>query len=195
MAESASNPPFATGLLFEFIALTNVLDRDVVASRSALLEADSQFTRRQFLRAVTAKIEATVGGMIRIALGVYRGGEEPFTPAETAMLQERVVESRESGSTYETAAKLTTKANIKFAFAMFTRAVHSDYPLPADDLEWAALTRTFAIRDRITLPKSALELELSEEELRTAHDADVWFDHYCAAAMKSRHFQSRQSSA
>jgi hypothetical protein len=191
MTESTSNPPFATGLLFEFIALTNVLDRDVVASRSALLEDDSQFTRRQFLHAVTAKIEATVGGMIRIALGVYRGGGEPFTPAEYALLQERVLESREGGSLYETQAQLTTKANIKFAFAMFTRAVQSDYSLPADDHEWAALTHAFAIRDRITLPRSAQDLDLTEDELRTVHDADVWFDHCCAAALKGTHYESQ----
>jgi hypothetical protein len=191
MTEGASDPPFATALLFDYIALTNVLDRDVVASRTALLQVDSQFTRRQFVRAVAADIEATIGSMIRIALGVYRAEDEPFTPAEYALLQERVLELRQAGTAYEAAARLTTKTNIRFAFSVFARAIESHNSLPAQDSEWTALEQTLAIRDRITVPKSSLELDISDDELRVVHEADIWFDTHCAEALKTSRYEVR----
>jgi hypothetical protein len=189
MTEGASDPPFATALLFDYIALTNVLDRDVIAARTALIQVDSQFARRQFVRAVAADIEATIGSMIRIALGVYRAEDEPFTPEEYALLQERVLELRQAGTAYEAAARLTTKTNIRFAFSVFTRAIDSHNSLPPQDSEWTALEETLAIRDRITVPKSSLDLDISDDELRVVHEADVWFDTHCTEALKTSRYE------
>src|SRR5689334_20233545 len=96
MTEGAGNPSFASGLLFEYLALTNVLDRDVVVARAVLLESDSQFARRQLARVVVADIEATVGSMIQVAFRVQRTGADPFTAEEYALLEERVAELRDA---------------------------------------------------------------------------------------------------
>lgn len=185
MTEGAANPQFAGGLLFEYMAVTNVLDRDVVSARAVLLAGDSQFARRQFARVVVADIEATVGSMIQIALRIHHAGADPFTPSEYALLEERVAELRDATAPFEPNARLTTKANIRFAFSVFTRALQTDYTLPADDGAWTAVLGAIAIRDRITLPKSTHDLEISDDELRLLHEADVWFDVHCAEAIKS----------
>jgi hypothetical protein len=185
MTEGAANPQFAGGLLFEYMALTNVLDRDVVSARTVLLAGDSQFARRQFARVVVADIEATVGCMIQVALRIHRAGAEPFTPEEYALLQERVSELRDPNAPFEPTARLTTKANIRFAFSVFTRALHTEYTLPFDDDGWSTVLTAIAIRDRITLPRSAGDLEVSPEEMRTLHEADIWFDKRCAEALRS----------
>lgn len=190
MTEGATSS-FASGLLFEYIALTNVLDRDVVASRSALVEHDTQFNRRQFVRTVVADIEGTVGSMIRIALRMHHAGADPFTAGEYALLHERVLELRAPDAVYEPAAKLTTKSNIRFAFSIFTRAVQSDYVLPADESQWSPLLRALDVRDRITLPKSAHDLDISDDELRIVHEADVWFDERCADATKHTRYKAQ----
>ena len=185
MTEGADTPSFASGLLFEYMALTNVLDRDVVSARSVLLMGDSQFARRQLARVVVADIEATVGSMIQVAVRIHHPGTEPFTAAEYELLQERVAELRDENAPFQPTARLTTKANIRFAFSVFTRALNTDYSLPTDDAAWTSVMGAIAIRDRITLPKSAKELEISDDELRMLHEADVWFDERCAEAIRS----------
>lgn len=195
MSEDESNPPFASAVLFEYIALTDVLDRDVVASRSVLLVADTQFNRRQFVRAVTADIETTVGSMIRVALDVGDGTDDPFTASEYALLQERVREMLSVGAIHRAQSPVTTKTNIRFAFSVFTRAMRSTYSLPADESAWGELVETFAIRDRIALPKASTELDVTDDELRAVHAADVWFDKHSAEAMKFSRYAEMQRRA
>lgn len=184
MSEGAANPQFAGGLLFEYSALTNVLDRDVVSARTVLLAGDSQYARRQFARAVVADIEATVGAMIQVALRIHRAGSDPFTAEEYALLQERVAELSDPNAPFEPTARLTTKANIRFAFSVFTRALHTEYTLPLDDQGWSTVMTAIAIRDRITLPRTAADLEISPDEMQILHEADIWFDKRCAEALK-----------
>ena len=101
-----------------------------------------------------------------------------------------MLDLRETTAPYEPAAKLTTKANIRFAFSVFGRALRSDYTLAVDDAGWTSIVQTFAIRDRITLPRSARELDITDDEIRTVHAADVWFDERCAEAMRRARYEA-----
>src|SRR5262249_24849713 len=81
----------------------------------------------------------------------------------------------DKGEVNEQRLQIPLKTNIKFAFRAYARAHLLDYKLNVGDNRWNDFKNSLAVRDRLTHPKEAENLEVSDEELKCLQRAFDWF--------------------
>lgn len=129
------------------------------------------FRRRSVIRAIFAAIEGQLWVMKQEFLEV---AGPTLTPAEVAMLREVQYGFGGSGGAVEKPARITLKENISFAIAMMDR-LHPGTTVDRGDGGWEALAKSLKVRDRLMHPKSTADIEVSEDEITTALQAQLWF--------------------
>jgi hypothetical protein len=132
----------------------------------------SQVERRLIMRSIFSYIEAVVFSMKRTALERH---PEALTDGEKMLAAEAAFELSEAGQVVKRAAKVSLGSNIKFAFAIFSKAYKTWSPLNLVNPGWQSLLRSIKARDRITHPKSPSDLQISDAELDDAHTGLNWF--------------------
>ena len=70
---------------------------------------------------------------------------------------------------------LTLPRNIKFAFEQQARVTFSSFKLDLDGEGWSSLMSSVSVRNRLTHPKSLIELHVSDQEVEGAEKALHWF--------------------
>jgi hypothetical protein len=154
--------------------LQEVLLNDVVddfSTLSGLPEPAQGPRRRSVIRAVFAAIEGHIWAMKQRLLAF---GEPTLSAAEVALLREVQYSIDDKGNGVEKAALLTFKQNIKFVIAVVKR-LNPATQVDLGDGGWQALTDALDVRHRLTHPKSASDLQVSQDELVAAVRGLAWF--------------------
>ena len=144
---------------------------------------DDQFSRRTYVRTVFAMIEGAVFALKQEVLEESRIGRFDLSPAEHAVLSEQSYSLVESGGTRIGSYYPQLKANIKFAFPIFARALGGAFkfdPSLNRDPRWQSLCRAKEVRDRLMHPKSVEELEVNDSDLSDVEDAAGWIEEQLA---------------
>src|SRR4029077_12048148 len=89
------------------------LEVDVAKARAAMVSNDTQFARRQFVRATFAKLEGFTSALKQLCL---RSSTMTYSPEEIALLREETFTLDDKGEPRVTASHLKLAANIQFAF-------------------------------------------------------------------------------
>jgi hypothetical protein len=135
----------------------------------------SQFDRRNLVRSTFAAGEGITWALKRYALQREVQGHFSFPPGDRALLSEMNYELDASGHVNERPARLTLKANIRFAVSAFVRANHLPFDLTTDGGEWEAFGKAIKIRDRLMHPKSLADIHVSDEELAVVQESIEWW--------------------
>ena len=150
------------------------LQRDVEAARAAMVSStsDTQFARRQFVRATFAKLEGLTSTLKQLSLR----SPTAYSAAESALLREETFSLDDKGEPRVAANHLKLAANIQFAFRMYARRLDLRFSLPTSGSEWSDLKLAMAVRNRLMHPRKPEDLTVSEAEVETASRASAWID-------------------
>jgi hypothetical protein len=149
------------------------LEVDVAKARAAMVSNDTQFARRQFVRATFAKLEGFTSALKQLCL---RSSTTTYSPEEIALLREETFTLDDKGEPRVTASHLKLAANIQFAFRMYARFCDLRFSLHTSECEWSDLKLAMAVRNRLMHPKKPEDLTVSEPEVEAASRASAWID-------------------
>lgn len=163
-----------------------VLAENVGLAFDQLQQADSQFTRRQAVRAVFALIEGDTYARKHVALAgddlAQRYAEslniwfEPqFSMEERTLLREEQYELKDNGMPKTAQKFLKLLANVRFSFNAYARTIKGSYTLDVSGDGWQSLQRALEIRNRITHPKSTESLHISDSDRDDVDAAGNWY--------------------
>jgi hypothetical protein len=148
------------------------LRRDVEAARAAMASNDTQFARRQFVRATFAKLEGLTSTLKQLCLR----SPTTYSPAETALLCEETFSLDDKGEPRVSASHLKLAANIRFAFCMYARSCNVRFSLATSESGWNGLKLAMVVRNRLMHPRKLEDLAVSKAEVEAASRASAWID-------------------
>jgi hypothetical protein len=131
----------------------------------------SAVERRLLVRSVFSFIEALI---YRLKIGALLETEERLSPGEVALAKEEDYELADSGTVQTRNARLRFLSNFRFAFCVSAKASDVEFHLDVGGDGWTALRCALSVRDRITHPKVAGDLVISDDEVRSAMKAYTW---------------------
>ena len=149
-----------------------LLAYDIILALRRMEANDDQATRRDFVRTVFAAIE---GWILDYRQGVQEslGNIRDLSPAEEAAFAEVNYTLTETGKLREQTQFFPTTTMFRFA----TRLVEQECGQPIIDFssrEWKNFNDAFAIRNRVTHPKSIRDLNISADEIAIVRAAYEW---------------------
>ncbi|MDB4990491.1 MAG: hypothetical protein JWN04_5669 [Myxococcaceae bacterium] len=136
-------------------------------------QVNDQRARRVYVRAVFAEIEATLDMYAQFLLLIH--GED-VPPAERMLLEEKEAAIDADGSVKIRRLKCGLNSRLRFIFKMVDNYNGWDPEPKFTDNRWEDLQASIKIRDRLTHPKLAQQLEVSDDELAAVSRAQSWFD-------------------
>lgn len=130
--------------------------------------------RRLLIRSIFAFIEALSYSLKVLALS----SNDAFRlePGERMLAMEQAYELSMLGCVETRRAKVPTLGNVRFAFSLLSKVEGSDFRLDVSDQGWHLLQSSTKVRDRLMHPKALNDLLVSDEEIRGALRAFVWFE-------------------
>jgi len=155
--------------------LRHTLVDDVADCWLTLKKSDEPLHRRNYVRAVFAMVDGFLSALKAHTIEEWEAGRFTPTRPEIALLFEEAYYVDDHGRADARPAFLPMKNNVRFAFDVFARAHgvgdRPDYTHPG----WPAFQTATEVRNRITHPKAAADLEISDPDLKAIEDAFSWF--------------------
>ena len=158
----------------KLVGMIDFLREDTITALNemkATLPTDSkyQFRRRTFIRTAYAMVEGTCYHMRAIC---EFGNEIEGIDKMTGDVLNKVLErpNPDGKNNYIRATEA-----IKISFKSLARVLHYDFELNAGGSGWQSLDHTRVVRDRLAHPKQIEELDLTDNEIETAHAGFKWF--------------------
>lgn len=164
-----------------FLSLAN----DVIIAERELDQAEPQFRRRSYIRAVFALVEGVTFVMKQFALSVHERGDITFPPAELALLREEQYDL-DKGTPRTQQKFLKLADNLRFAFKTFAEAFRSTYTLNTSVPQWQLFTGAIDLRNRITHPKAPDDLIISDDEMGKIQEVAAWYRRVTDDLFRSR---------
>ena len=146
------------------------LSSDVAAARAAMVSNDTQFARRQFVRATFANLEGLTSTLKQLSLR----SPAIFSAAESALLREETFSLDDKGEPRVAASHLKLAANIQFAFRMYARSCDLRFSLSTSESEWSDLKLAMDVRNRLMHPRRLKDLTVPEAEVEAGSRASAW---------------------
>lgn len=173
-------------------ALIDILNQDVEEAIGDYNQSPTQGKRRNFIRAVFVYIE----GILFIIKDEILTEEELrrkklFTPEEILSLKEEspLVSRGKAGKRTQ---YLKLVENIKFTINYFNKANNTSTLPNFGGREWKCLLDSINIRHRVTHPKKASDLEISENDLFKALIGHVYFKNIISDLFKEKTMKLKQ---
>ncbi len=157
------------------------VDETAKAARQSQVVTDT--SRRSFVRACYAFMEGVVTRAETLAtlIRVIRNEEVPPKQART-MLNGILRQDKNQVSSVEH-DKRNFASRVKDSFKALSAATEKPFDLSNQHREWADFTVAVKIRDRITHPKIAEDLAISNDELLLIVRSGTWFHEQFAAVI------------
>ncbi len=159
---------------FDFIVELRDLAEGVSADGAIALSKpkyDRQTIRRLYVRTLVSLIEAMLATLKQDALRVG----ETLSDAERLLLREGTFDLNDKGEAFERPFIAALPKSLKFAIRCFAKA-HGLTRLPDySGAGWHEFQELVRIRNRLTHPKDASALEVTDEEMAIADRAEFWF--------------------
>lgn len=128
--------------------------------------------RRAMVRAAFALIEAMAYSLKTTA--ALRPGPGSLSPRQVALAREEDYELSDKGEVTIRSARLPFLKNLRFAFIVHATACTSSFRLDVSGKGWQALQRAIKVRDRLMHPKTARDLEVTDDEELDTIKALTW---------------------
>jgi hypothetical protein len=157
-----------TGPLLAFLS-------DAEVSEKELKKDDSQFHRRAFVRSLFAMIEGTIHVIKFVSLHAASIRPKMFSLGEFTLLKEQSYSINGKGEAYAQKKFVRTEDNLKFVVRCLNRFVPRQVDLAVGGEDWNNFCEAIKIRNRITHPRAAADLHVSDEETELMKNVQGWF--------------------
>lgn len=144
--------------------------RDFSLAEKHLAETDDRYSRRQLVRTFHAYVETIVTNLKRQAL--HEAAR--FDNAERALLAEEKYELTDTGEPKVVLQMISLARNVRFAFRCYAKAHGISFYLSVDGPGWRDFRSALRVRNRLTHPRTAADLDLSDAEIETIARAHRW---------------------
>ncbi|CAN5389970.1 hypothetical protein BH11PSE11_BH11PSE11_12240 [soil metagenome] len=171
--------------LYEITLIMGVLEADISPILEMKPEDHSGPQRRSLVRAIFALIEGITYGIKQTALELDNKLERRLTEVERMAISETAASIGSKGQVEINSVYPKVKNNVLFAFNMLGKATGSAYQLEIGVVGWEAFQKSLLVRDRITHPKQASDLAISDPEIEVLKAAFWWFHKAMLVAMFS----------
>lgn len=156
----------------EFGRLCRVLHDDVEHAWQAVDSHDDQYARRSLVRSALTAVDAVVFALKQDCLRECKIGL--YTAGELAMIREETYSIDNRGEVYSQVKYPTLEQNVRFTFRMLNRGV-SEFQLDCGGEGWEGFKKAIKVRHRVTHPKCADDLDVTDDELICVWEAFGWF--------------------
>lgn len=152
-----------------------ILSDDLTEATGTLDKSDTQFYRRVFVRAIEAYVEGFVQLIKQLCLFRHGVGQVKYGAAELAILREEAYQLAENGKASISQRLIQVGRNLRFVFPALARIYDQSLEIDVTAAGWSQLQHTIKVRNRITHPRTAEDLQVSDDDLEQAKAAVVWF--------------------
>jgi hypothetical protein len=157
-------------------AFLQLLGEDFRVAEQALSERDTPFNRRSYLRLLAILVESFTH-FLRESLLQRIANRALTPPAEVVvLLREQSYSLSSRGEPAGRRMYSRTIENFLFVLTTDTRTDIEGYTVNTSHLGFLAFRATFEVRNRVTHPRYATDLLVSDAELRQARAAHAWFE-------------------
>ena len=159
-----------------FVSLSISLNEDIRLigdSLSVLDGAPQQSMRRAYVRAVFARIEASVFALKQLTLD--RAATDELNLGERLLLEETSYRLNKQGEIKVSPVYSSLRDSLRFTLPLLCRVLQIDYKFDFSG-GWNALPSSVNVRNRITHPKESVELNVSDREIESVNAVLKWFD-------------------
>ena len=164
-----------------------ILANDVIIAEGKLDQAEPQFRRRSYVRAVFALIEGMTFAMKQFTLAAHEQRDDStFSPKELARLQGKQNYRDCKGIVQKVRRSDGIADDLKFAFKTFAQARGSTYTLKTSGREWQLFKEAIKLRNRITHPKAGDDLTICDEEMKKIQKVAAWYRKVTSDLLQSR---------
>lgn len=152
-----------------------MLSADAEQALSIAGEHATPFNMRSAVRAVFAYIDGSIFIIKHIVTVVADGVfPEAISNADRALLREETYSLNSKGEAYAQRKQLRLEDNLPFALSMLMRIAKKPFTLDRADRGWEAFLASIRLRNRLTHPRQATELEVSSQEFADLRCAYKW---------------------
>ena len=150
---------------------------DTVEVESLLKDMDSQCARRMYIRSLFSLYEGTIWLIKQTCLNAScEVCRKVRHPDKEGLLKDENYEVDANGD-IKTRPRFTPLAsNLRFAFMTFSDLFGVDIDLETGSHHWKNFKDSIGVRNRITHPRSAEDLLISDEEFAKCQDSSYWFN-------------------
>jgi hypothetical protein len=145
--------------------------------RAVHTDPNSMFWRRVSIRTFAAHVEGLIYLMKQSILQMYPVMKVHFHEGEIAFLKEVSFELNGKGEVMAKPRFPRFIDNFKFVCSSFARVHHSSFKIKYEDDGFCCFKDAIKIRDRLMHPKSKSDLNISDDEFKTARKAWDWHQH------------------
>jgi hypothetical protein len=172
-------PAYAHNLgkvLNEWFEMYNLLNKDVQSLMNAYQDDwSSQPFRRMFIRASWVLIEGEVFRLKQFTLRACELGGKSLSLSEHKLLSEVLLLGRDSGCVERKDIHESVHENLKQTLKMASYKFGIGWTPDFGNQGWATLRHSLDLRHRISHPKIAAELVISDDELDVHRSGLAWF--------------------
>ena len=143
----------------------------------------SKIERRVLVKSIFSFVEALSYSMKIFALD--SGGASHLTQEEQLLAAEQEYYLDSSGHAKTRRPRLQTLSNLRFAFIILAKAKMADFSLDVSNDDWQVFQRALKVRDRLMHPKGPNDLCVSDDEIRDALRAFIWFEHQIGLILRA----------
>jgi hypothetical protein len=170
---------------------------DAREAENYLKNNDSQFARRAYIRSFFAYMEGTVWLLKQLIFQTvfqsksigYFLEKEKMSLADFALLSDKSFDLKDNGEACEQQKFLPFLKNLQFAVKIMERFTETPIDLKTDSVTWSHFIQTIKIRNRITHPKIAAEIDITDKEIKHAIEVCTWFNSIVKCCVEAFHIR------
>jgi hypothetical protein len=156
---------------FDF--MFDTLTSDIELIEQHLTEQDQQAWRRSLYRAVFAMIEGINSWLKQTVIDLYWPGIIGDETKNALLDKEEYIDHAGEKKVRNRFKKFSD--NLFFAFDSYAWTAGAPFTPNKNSSEWSKLHLVYAVRNRIVHPKSATDLEISDQELALLQAVKNWY--------------------
>lgn len=150
------------------------LNADLDAALAYGRQADTAYAARALVRAHFALVEGLSYQLRQVTIATLEG-TALLTPTELTLLREERHVVDDSGHPKTSEQFLPFPQSLLFSIRCYAKNHGADFQADTKGGGWAAMRKATAIRNRVTHPKSAESLVLSDDDRKVFVDAAAWW--------------------
>ena len=159
----------------EYEQLTKILGEDASTALLEMEKEDTQFRRRAFIRAFFAAVEGELYALKQVLIDMHNLRRVEFSTADLALLREESYDIKPNGRAYAKPKFVSTDTNLRFVVRKVEEAFEIDCNLDTEEQGWKSFKDSIKVRNRITHPKAATEIMVTDAERFEARRAFGWY--------------------
>ncbi len=156
-----------------------LLLEDAREAESLLDREDTQFARRAYIRSTFAAFEGIIWLMKQTC--IMAGDPQrrrQVSVSEYAILTDQTYDLNNKGDVNVKAKFLKLPDNFRFTVKMLNRLFRAEIDLEVGKKKWEDFKTALGIRHRITHPKNAASMSISDEEIAVCKGVVSWFNNF-----------------